>query len=59
MSTYLMWWIAAAALVAAELLTGTLYLLVIGLALACAGIAALSGAGRSLNFMRKHYCTLR
>ncbi|TMH05831.1 MAG: NfeD family protein [Betaproteobacteria bacterium] len=51
MSTYLMWWIAAAALVAAELLTGTLYLLVIGLALACAGIAALSGAGATLQWL--------
>jgi membrane protein implicated in regulation of membrane protease activity len=39
-----MWWIAAAALVAAELLTGTFYLLVIGLALVCAGLAALAGA---------------
>jgi len=39
-----MWWIAAAALVAAELLTGTFYLLVIGLALVCAGGAALAGA---------------
>ena len=30
MSAYWMWWIAAAALVAAELLTGTFYLLVVG-----------------------------
>src|SRR5216683_1097885 len=31
MSAYWMWWIAAAALVAAELLTGTFYLLVVGI----------------------------
>ena len=40
MSAYWMWWIAAAALVAAELLTGTFYLLVVGVALAFGGIAA-------------------
>src|SRR5256885_10479612 len=40
MSAYWMWWIAAAALVAAELLTGTFYLLVVGIALACGGVAA-------------------
>jgi membrane protein implicated in regulation of membrane protease activity len=40
MSAYWMWWIAAAALVAAELLTGTFYLLVVGIALAFGGLAA-------------------
>jgi membrane protein implicated in regulation of membrane protease activity len=40
MAGYWMWWIAAAVLVAAELLTGTFYLLVIGIAVACGGIAA-------------------
>ena len=40
MSAYWMWWIAAAALVAAELLTGTFYLLVVGVALAFGGVAA-------------------
>ena len=40
MSAYWMWWIAAAALVAAELLTGTFYLLVVGIALAFGGVAA-------------------
>lgn len=40
MSAYWMWWIAAAALVAAELLTGTFYLLVVGIALAFGGAAA-------------------
>src|SRR5437764_1057844 len=40
MSAYWMWWIAAAALVAAELLTGTFYLLVVAIAMACGGVAA-------------------
>ena len=40
MSAYWMWWIAAAALGAAELLTGTFYLLVVGVALAFGGVAA-------------------
>jgi membrane protein implicated in regulation of membrane protease activity len=40
MSAYWIWWIAAAALVAAELLTGTFYLLVVGVALAFGGMAA-------------------
>lgn len=43
MSTYGMWWIVAAALIAAELLTGTFYLLAVGVALACGGIAAWLG----------------
>src|SRR6266446_5476918 len=51
MSAYWIWWIAAAALVAAELLTGTFYLLVVGIALACAGLAALSGAGATLQWL--------
>lgn len=44
MSAYWMWWIAAAALIAAELLTGTFYLLVIGIALACGGGASWLGS---------------
>src|ERR1700737_1055106 len=40
MSAHWRWWIAAAALVAAELLTGTFYLLVVGIALAFGGAAA-------------------
>jgi membrane protein implicated in regulation of membrane protease activity len=43
MSVYWMWWIAAAALIAAEMLTGTFYLLVVGIAVACGGIAAWLG----------------
>lgn len=44
MSSYWMWWIAGAVLIAAELMTGTFYLLVLGLALACGGLAAWFGA---------------
>jgi len=44
MSAYWMWWIAAAALIAAELLTGTFYLLAVGIAVACGGGAAWLGA---------------
>jgi membrane protein implicated in regulation of membrane protease activity len=51
MNAYWMWWIAAAALVAAELLTGTFYLLVVGLALACGGAAAWFGAGAALQWL--------
>lgn len=43
MSAYGVWWIAAAALIAAELLTGTFYLLAVGIALACGGLAAWLG----------------
>jgi membrane protein implicated in regulation of membrane protease activity len=44
MAAYWIWWIAAAALIAVELLTGTFYLLVVGLAVACGGFAALVAA---------------
>lgn len=51
MSSYWVWWIAAAILIAAELLSGTFYLLVIGLALACGGIAAWSGASEAVQWL--------
>ncbi len=51
MSVYWMWWIAGAALVAAELLTGTFYLLVVGIALAFGGIAAWFGAGTAEQWL--------
>lgn len=44
MSSYWIWWIAAAVLIAAELLTGTFYLLAVGIGVACGGIAAWIGA---------------
>jgi membrane protein implicated in regulation of membrane protease activity len=43
MASYWIWWIAAAALIAAELLTGTFYLLVVGIAVACGGMVAWLG----------------
>jgi membrane protein implicated in regulation of membrane protease activity len=45
-----MWWIVAAAFIAAELLTGTFYLLVVGAAVACGGIAAWLGWGVAYQF---------
>jgi membrane protein implicated in regulation of membrane protease activity len=44
MSAYWMWWIVAAALIGAELLTGTFYLLAVGIAVAFGGVAAWLGA---------------
>jgi membrane protein implicated in regulation of membrane protease activity len=46
-----MWWIAGAALIAVELVTGTFYLLVIGLAFVCGGIAAWLGAAIPLQWL--------
>ena len=43
MSTYVIWWIVAFALVALELTIGTFYLLVYGMAAAAAGVAAWLG----------------
>ena len=43
MQPYVIWFIAAFALVGAELMAGTFYLLVIGLGLAAGGVAALFG----------------
>jgi membrane protein implicated in regulation of membrane protease activity len=51
MSAYWVWWIAAAALVAAELLTGTFYLLVIGIAVAFGGVAAWLGANAPIQWL--------
>lgn len=46
-----LWWIAAAALVAAELVSGTFYLLALGIAVALGGVAAWLGAGEPLQFV--------
>jgi membrane protein implicated in regulation of membrane protease activity len=51
MSEYWIWWIAAAILVAAELITGTFYLLVIGLAVAFGGVAAVLGASSPVQWL--------
>ncbi len=44
MDAYIIWFIAAGVLVAAEMLSGTFYLLVIAIGAAAAGLAALGGA---------------
>jgi membrane protein implicated in regulation of membrane protease activity len=45
------WWIAAAVLVGAELITGTFYLLAVGLAAAAGGIAAWLGVEVPIQFL--------
>ena len=45
-----MWWIAAAILIGTELVTGTFYLLAIGIAMALGGVAAALGAVVALQF---------
>jgi membrane protein implicated in regulation of membrane protease activity len=56
MSAYWVWWIAAAVLVGAELVTGTFYLLVVGIAAALGGIAAWLGAGVPVQFLLAGGC---
>jgi membrane protein implicated in regulation of membrane protease activity len=51
MVAYWIWWIVGAALVAVELLVGTFYLLVIGVAVACGGVAAWLGAPAPLQWL--------
>lgn len=51
MATYWVWWALAAVLVGAELLTGTFYLLAVGLAFGLGGAAALLGASLPLQLL--------
>lgn len=51
MAAYWLWWILAAVLVGAELLTGTFYLLGIGIAFALGGLAAWLGAGTEAQLL--------
>ena len=51
MDSYIVWFVVAFGLLVAELLTGTFYLLVIAIALAVAGFAALAGASSPLQFI--------
>ena len=51
MSGYWVWWIAAAVLVGSELVTGTFYLLAIGIAAALGGVAAWFGAALPSQFV--------
>jgi membrane protein implicated in regulation of membrane protease activity len=50
MSVEWVWWIAAAVLIGAELVSGTFYLLAIGIAVALGGIAAWLGASLEVQF---------
>lgn len=50
MDGHWVWWIAAAILIGAELVTGTFYLLAIGIAAALGGVAAFLGAGDAIQF---------
>jgi membrane protein implicated in regulation of membrane protease activity len=51
MTDYWTWWILAALLVGAELVTGTFYLLAVGSAFAVGGVAALLGVGLPLQLV--------
>ena len=51
MAEHWIWWILAALLVAAELMTGTFYLLAVAFAFAVGGIAALFGANLPLQLV--------
>ena len=49
MTDYAFWWILATVLIGAELVTGTFYLLAVGIAFAFGGIAAFAGASTPLQ----------
>jgi len=51
MNAYWVWWIAAAVLVGAELLSNTFYLLAVGIAAALGGLAALLNAPLPWQFV--------
>jgi membrane protein implicated in regulation of membrane protease activity len=51
MTDYWLWWILAAILIGAELVTGTFYLLAVGIACAIGGAAALAGASGPMQLL--------
>lgn len=51
MSNASMWWVLTGVLVAMELVTGTFYLLMLGLGSAAAGLAAMAGFGLSAQLV--------
>ena len=51
MTDYWTWWILAAVLVGAELVTGTFYLLAVGVAFAVGGVAAVLGVSLPLQLV--------
>jgi membrane protein implicated in regulation of membrane protease activity len=50
-NTTSLWWVAAGVMIAAELATGTFYLLMVALGMAAAGIAALAGVAPSTQII--------
>ena len=50
MSAFWIWWITAVVLIGVELLVGTFYLLAVGVAIACGGVAAWLGASVPVQF---------
>ena len=50
MDGHWIWWIAAALLIGAELVTGTFYLLAVGVAFGFGGLTAWLGAGAAVQF---------
>src|SRR5260363_324159 len=52
------WWVFAAALVIAELLSGTFYLLMLALAAVAGGVAALAGAALTVQLFTATVCAL-
>ncbi|MBI1174284.1 MAG: NfeD family protein [Sideroxydans sp.] len=50
MASYIYWFLLALALLMAEMATGTFYMLVLSLAVAVGGVAALLGLGEALQF---------
>jgi membrane protein implicated in regulation of membrane protease activity len=51
MTDYWLWWILATLLIGAELVTGTFYLLAVGIAFTFGGVAALAGASMPLQWL--------
>src|SRR5260364_345882 len=52
------WWVFAAALVIAELLSGTFYLLMLALAAVAGGVAALAGAALTVQLFTATACAI-
>jgi len=51
MTDYWLWWILAVILIGAELVTGTFYLLAVGIAFALGGLAAVLGASQPMQLL--------
>ena len=51
MTDYWLWWLLATLLIGAELVTGTFYLVAVGIAFAFGGVAALGGASTPLQWL--------